>query len=179
MEGRIKMPKYGSPTIIFACLLLVFFYGCSKGTQTENAEGAHTHESEEAGHTHGEEAGEHTHDEEGGHTHDEGEEHSHEHGEESGQRIPLDSTYDETWHGIRLVLAYDSKTSSFVGTMVNVTEEALSKVRVEVHLSNGVELGPTKPVDMAPGEKVEIKLPAEGQEFDWWKAHPETGDSEH
>jgi predicted DNA-binding antitoxin AbrB/MazE fold protein len=91
----------------------------------------------------------------------------------------LDGTYDETWHGVRLVLKYHSEASAFVGTMVNVTEEALSEVRIEIHLSNGVELGPTKPVDLAPGEKIEIELAAEGQDFDWWKAHPETGESKH
>ena len=49
-------------------------------------------------------------------------------------------------------------------------------VTVEVHLSNGTELGPTERNDLAPGEKIAVKLSAEGQDFDWWKAHAESGE---
>ena len=52
-------------------------------------------------------------------------------------------------------------------------------MRVEVHLSNGIELGRTEPIDLAPGSKENVKLSVEGQSFDWWKAHPETGEGEH
>ena len=48
--------------------------------------------------------------------------------------------------GARLVLRYDAATQTFVGTVENTTSVTLSQVRVEVHLSNGVELGP----DYAP-----------------------------
>ena len=63
--------------------------------------------------------------------------------------------------------------------MENVVEKTVSRVRVEVHLSNGTELGPTEPLELAPGKKADIKLTAEGQSFDWWKAHAESGESEH
>ena len=63
----------------------------------------------------------------------------------------------------------------FEGTVKNTTSTILSEVRVEVHLSNGVELGPTSPVDLAPGEQIPIVLIAEGPTFDRWTAHPEVG----
>ena len=37
--------------------------------------------------------------------------------EESGVRLALDETYDEVRSGIRLILAYDMPSNSFVGTM--------------------------------------------------------------
>jgi len=57
----------------------------------------------------------------------------------------------------------------------NLIEKTLTRVRIEVHLSNGTELGPTEPIDLEPGKKVEVKLSAEGQSFEWWKAHAEVG----
>jgi len=53
----------------------------------------------------------------------------------------------------------------------------LKKVRVEVHLSNGVELGPTTPTDIDPGESVDVVLKAADKDFDGWTAHPEVGES--
>ena len=50
---------------------------------------------------------------------------------------------------------------------------------IEVHLSNGKELGPTAAADLAPGAKRAIKLDAAGHEFERWTAHPEVGRNEH
>ena len=57
----------------------------------------------------------------------------------------------------------------------NTTETTLTRVRVEVHLSNGIELGPTTPVNLAPGQISDINLPASSQPFTSWSAHPEVG----
>jgi hypothetical protein len=57
----------------------------------------------------------------------------------------------------------------------NTTEAVLRRVRVEVHLSNGIELGPTTPVDMAPNQVIDVILPATSQPFASWNAHPEVG----
>ena len=46
--------------------------------------------------------------------------------------------------------------------MENTTNSILNRVRVEIHLSNGVELGPTTPVDMAPGQAVSSCRPRVG-----------------
>jgi len=97
-------------------------------------------------------------------------------GEELGVRIAIDETYDAVRSGVRLILTYDSSSSAFVGTVENVIDKTASGVRVEVHLSNGTELGPTERNDLAPGEKIAVKLSAEGQDFDWWKAHAESGE---
>ena len=165
--------------IISMSLLLVFVFACNKGSsEGEVAEtGQHVHEpGEQAGHTH--EAGEQAeHTQEKG-EHAEGAEHEGE-GEETGPRMSKDETFEEVRKGVKLILSFDNESSSFIGTVENVAEETLSKVRVEVHLNNGVELGPTEPIDLEPGKKAEVKLSAEGQLFSWWKAHAEVGASEH
>ncbi len=97
-------------------------------------------------------------------------------GEEPGVRLAIDDTYNVVRNGVRLILSYDSTSSAFVGTVENVIEQTVSAVRVEVHLSNGTELGPTVRNDLEPGEKVPVKLSTEGQDFDWWKAHAESGE---
>lgn len=96
-------------------------------------------------------------------------------GEESGTYLPLDQTYDEVRNGARLILRYDAEANAFVGTVQNTTDDTLPQVRVEVHLSNGTELGPTTPVDLAPDATIDVKLPATAQAFDGWTAHPEVG----
>jgi hypothetical protein len=58
---------------------------------------------------------------------------------------------------------------------VNTTNEVLLQVRVEVHLSNGVELGPTKRTELDPGETLPIVLSAVDQRFTRWVTHPEAG----
>ena len=147
------MPKLRFFTIICMGLLLVFVYGCNKGSNETEAAEASTHEHEQ---------GEHT-----------------EEGEGVGPRISKDGIHDEVRKGARLILSFNNEFFSFIGTVENVTEKTLSRVRVEVHLSNGTELGPTGPIDLAPGKKVDIGLSAEGQSFNWWKAHAEVGESEH
>lgn len=97
--------------------------------------------------------------------------------EESAVQLGLADTYDSIRAGAHLILAYDAATNSFKGTVRNTTGAILPQVRVEVHLSNGVELGPTTPNDLAPGEQIPVTLIAEGPPFDKWAAHPEVGGS--
>ena len=96
-------------------------------------------------------------------------------GEESGTQFGLGDTYDAVRAGARLIIAYDRGRNAFVGTVRNVTNGVLARVRVEVHLSNGIELGPTTPVDLAPGQVVDVVLEASEQLFKSWSAHPEVG----
>ncbi len=100
-------------------------------------------------------------------------------GEESGTELALSETYDQVRNGVRLILAYDAQSSSFNGTVENTTDKLLKRVRVEVHLSNGRELGPTTPADLDPGKKTDVKLTATSKDFDRWTAHPEVGSGEH
>ena len=95
--------------------------------------------------------------------------------EESTVQLSLSDTYDNVRNGAHLIMSYDAATNSFEGTVQNTTNAILLQVRVEIHLSNGVELGPTSPVDLAPGEQIPIVLVAEGPPFDRWTAHPEVG----
>jgi len=162
-------------------LLLVFVYSCNKGSNESEVTEASTQEHEQGGQAGQEhEQGEHAGEGEKGEHAGEGEkgEHAGE-GEETGPRISKDGTHDEVRKGVRLILSFDNESSSFTGTVENITEKTVSRVRVEVHLSNGTELGPTEPIDLAPGKKVDVELSAKGQSFNWWKAHAEAGASEH
>ena len=104
--------------------------------------------------------------------------------EESANQLTLAETYDHTRNGARLILAYDAATNTFTGTVENTTNAILQQVRVEIHLFNSQgpnptdpELGPTTPKDLAPGEKIPVKLVAIDEPFDMWVAHPEVGPS--
>lgn len=96
-------------------------------------------------------------------------------GEESANQLSKSDTYDELRAGSRLILIYDAASNAFTGTVENVTEAPLSRVRVEIHLSNGVELGPTPAVDLAPGASAAVSLAAPDRPFDTWSAHAEVG----
>ncbi len=96
-------------------------------------------------------------------------------GEESGTVLALDRTYDVVRNGAHLILRYDAEANAFVGTVRNATGGTLRLVRVEVHLSNGTELGPTTPVDLAPGDTLEVRLAATATAFTGWTAHAEVG----
>jgi len=95
--------------------------------------------------------------------------------EESGTQLGIDETYDEVRNGVRLILSYDSTSSSFVGEIENTISSTISQVRIEVHLSNGTELGPTTPVDLTAGETQDVTLSAVGEVFETWSAHAEVG----
>ena len=165
--------------ILCLSLLLVFFYGCNEVTEEGGETQANVHISEqgEKGEHAGEREGEHA--EEGEHKGEAGEHAEEGEGEEAGPRTGLDGTYDEVQKESRLILTFIKESSAFEGTVENVSEKALTKVRIEVHLSNGTELGPTEPVNLEPGEKKKVTISAEGQIFQWWKAHVEVGESEH
>ena len=99
-------------------------------------------------------------------------------GEESAVQFTRTEVYDRVRAGARLIISYDAPSNTFIGTVENVTSETLDRVRVEVHLSNGVELGPTAPTDLAPGGVIEVTLEATTQPFETWSAHPEVGSEE-
>jgi len=148
--------------VLIATMLAAAISGCSSDTETGKSQepgkltleqGEHERESVESD--------EET-DEEGG-------------SEESGNTLSLSETYDVVRKGVRLNMHYDKKSNSFKGIVENTTDNTLTQVRVEVHLSNGTELGPTTPIDLAPGEKVEVTLPATNKSFDGWTPHAEVG----
>jgi len=144
---------------VVAVALIMFGTACATGDKGQEKTATQAEETREQG-----EEGEHIHGEEG---------------EESGEKLALTDIYDHVRKGVRLVLAFHNASSSFIGSVENVTDKTIKKVRVEVHLSNGVELGPTERMELAPGEKAGVKLEAKGHVFEWWKAHAESGSSEH
>ena len=98
--------------------------------------------------------------------------------EASANMLALDETFDMVRGGARLTLSYDAASNSFKGTVENTTNSVLTRVRIEVHLSNGTELGPTTPVNMAPGQVLAVNLPSTQAPFTGWVAHAEVGGGE-
>ena len=154
----MRLNVWQSSAIMLIILALISGIGCESSDHDENGE--HDANTERTGHLP-------SHEEGGGE------------GEESGQEFAKDEAYDHVRNGVRLELVYDAATNAFVGTVENTTNQTVSRVRVEVHLSNGIELGPTTPTDLAPGQKTNVELSATGQDFNQWSAHPEVGSSEH
>ncbi len=96
---------------------------------------------------------------------------------ESGTQYGLSETAREVRGGVELIARYDREGQRFTGTVHNTNAATVRQVRVEVHLSNGVELGPTPRVDLAPGETKSIVLDAMGQDFTCYSIHVELGAS--
>ena len=169
-----------SRLIQLAALAVVTLLGltsCAGTRDSEAAEGepaaALEHDGGDEGRGEGGEHGEGGEGSEGG-EHREGAEGAEgDEGEESGEYIARDESWDATRRGTRLQLSFDPAEDAFTGTVENTTQETICAVRVEVHLSGSIELGPTERTDLAPGESVAIELPAEGSDFEAWTAHPE------
>ena len=148
-------------------VLALFLSGCASDSPT-NAEGERgEHSRRESGEHSGREKGEHS-----------GKSHSEE-GEESGTQFTKTQSYDEVRHGARLKLAFDAASNTFKGTVKNTTTKTLDRVRVEIHLSNGTELGPTPAGNLAAGETRDVELTATKTAFQTWSAHAEVGRTEH
>ena len=99
--------------------------------------------------------------------------------EEDGTRYKVAETAMQARGGVDLVMSYDQNTQKFNGTVTNTNDAAVSDVRVEIHLSNGTELGPTPRTGLATQESKPVTLDATGQSFDWWSVHVELGQGEH
>ncbi len=89
-----------------------------------------------------------------------------------------DATFEEVRNGARLVLKFDDESNSFRGKVENTSDRVLTRVRVEVHLDNGAELGPTTPTDLAPGESLDVVLASTPESFTAWTTHAEVGSGE-
>ena len=104
-------------------------------------------------------------------------------GGDAGQQLAPDQSYDQTRNGARLIMSYSPSQDTFYGTVENTTNQTLTRVRVEIHLTDQsgaiiAELGPTTPTNLAPGKKLLIVLPAAGQTFAGWSPHAEVGSGE-
>ena len=94
---------------------------------------------------------------------------------ESGTRYAPGDEARELRGGVELVMRFEQPAESFTGTVRNTTSQTVRDVRVEIHLSNGVELGPTPRVGLDGDETRPVELDARGQTFDWWTVHVELG----
>ncbi|MXY68051.1 MAG: hypothetical protein F4Y47_05765 [Acidobacteriia bacterium] len=99
--------------------------------------------------------------------------------EESGTQYGLSDTAKEVRSGVELIVRFDGARRAFSGTVKNGTDATVRRVRVEVHLSNGAELGPTANVDLRPGQSAPVELRAGSQEFNKFSTHVEIGAGEH
>jgi hypothetical protein len=160
--------------VVFLLLLAVLVPVAASGQseQREGSEHKRLESSEGSEHNSSESS------ERGEHSRDEGVEGS-ELREESGLSYKLDETYDFERKGSRLILNYDDSNNVFVGTIENITNQVLDNVRIEIHLSNGIEIGPTTPIRLSPGEKRNVTLPGSKKTFIGWTPHAEVGAGEH
>ena len=182
MIRKKRMTKFLVGSALGAMLSAAIITGCTFGAGSEDGQDADRATvtrgvSERAG---GESGGEHSGGGEGSELGGEGAEGSEsgsggEEGSGGANTLAPDETFDMVRGGARLVLSYDAPSNSFTGTVENTTNNVLGRVRIEVHLSNGTELGPTTPMDMAPGEVAVITLPATQAPFTGWVAHAEVG----
>ena len=96
---------------------------------------------------------------------------------ESGTRWNANETATDSRNGVNLTISYNATTQRFAGSVTNTTGSTVTDVRVEIHLSNGTELGPTPRVDLNSQETQPVTLDASGQTFDWYSIHVEIGSS--
>jgi len=101
-----------------------------------------------------------------------------EEGVESGVYIARTASWSETRNDAWLQLSFNSASNSFVGRVSNTGNEPLCDFRVEVHLSTGIELGPTERTGVPYGGSINVTLPSGGEEFATWTAHPEVSPCE-
>lgn len=80
--------------------------------------------------------------------------------------------------GASIILAYDLQSQCITGHVENITNQTLKRVTVKARLSNGVKLGPTRAIDLAPGETRKIEFIEIEGDFTGWTAHVEVGGSE-
>ena len=104
-------------------------------------------------------------------------------GSDIAQQLAPDQSYDQMHNGALLLLSYSPTHDAFYGTVENMTNQTLTQVRVEIHLTDQsgaiiAELGPTAPRDLPPGTLIFINLLAAGQTFTGWSPHAEVGSGE-
>ena len=86
--------------------------------------------------------------------------------------------------GMELILTFNETSLEFKGTLKNTNARAVTRARVEVHTFDAAgmamfEYGPTTPVNMQPGEVLNMVLPAStAGNFATFSMHPEIGAAE-
>ena len=99
-------------------------------------------------------------------------------GEEKGIEYSIDQSCEVIQNGCYLYLSFDKDKNEFIGYAKNLSDRTLTGVRLEIHLDNGIELGPTRRVTLAPEAVVNLSLKGSSRKFSKWTAHLEVGSSE-
>ncbi len=101
---------------------------------------------------------------------------------EGGVQFARDETATDVRQGVELTVNFDAARGVFTYALENTTTATVSRVRVEIHLSNGCEIGPTPNVDLAAGETKTAELdprvepePECQQDFTTFSIHVELG----
>ncbi len=88
--------------------------------------------------------------------------------QELGDQLKVNENYEQEIDGLHVIVSYHAPTSSFIGFIENTTNKIISNIRIEIYLSNAVELGPTRPGSLQPGEMKNISLLVHNQGFSEW-----------
>ena len=98
-------------------------------------------------------------------------------GGEDDPTIPILETAAGTFGPAEYSFLFDMVDLSFRGTVFNPTAETICGSKTEIHMGMGgtsvVELGPTMPVDVLPGETVQVVMTAPAYMPDTYAVHPE------
>ena len=98
-------------------------------------------------------------------------------GDEASPPIPINQPFSSTFGNQNFSFAYDAIGGAFRGTVENPTAAFVCESRTEIHLGSGgrvVELGPTIPVNVAPGGALKVVMSAQGYVLDMYSLHPES-----
>lgn len=91
--------------------------------------------------------------------------------------VPLTDPYAGNIRNMDYAFAYDPLTQAFRGTVTNNTQSFICGARTEIHTGAGtatVELGPTIPEVLSPGETINVVMrAANGFALDSYMLHPE------
>lgn len=87
---------------------------------------------------------------------------------ESANQLKIDEVFEQEIDGLFLIVGYHAPSNSFVWLAENKSNRVISRIGVEIYLSNAVELGPTKPFDLQPGESRDFSMPAYNKYFKEW-----------
>ncbi len=95
---------------------------------------------------------------------------------EASPPIPISTPFSDVFQNQHFMFAFDASTRSFRGSVENRTNTLICRSRTEVHLGAGtqvVELGPTIPENLGPGETLNVVMTIEGYEPETYALHPE------
>ena len=99
-------------------------------------------------------------------------------GGEDDPTIPIMETTSGTFGSVEYSFLFDLADLSYRGSVHNPTFRPICRSRTEIHGGIGgasvVELGPTVPVDLMPGETVPVVVMAPDYMPDIYAVHPES-----